>query len=136
LRRVSNYVTGQSTNMVCSPAAEIRYEEDADHNLTTKLGLFTIDRFSCAESAGYPTICKGRYFCGQFNDAYCFAERLIGSIRRECTDHLIVFGEEHLRRTLAKYSSYYNPDSRFAWEGLTIHACNRAVRRDCCISDP
>jgi transposase InsO family protein len=38
----------------------------------------------------------------------CFAERLIGSIRRECTDHLIVFGEEHLRRTLAKYSSYYN----------------------------
>jgi collagenase-like PrtC family protease len=69
---LSNYVTGQSTNMdgVCSPAAEIRYEEDADHNLTTKLGLFTIDRFSCAESAGYPTICKGRYFCGQFNDAY------------------------------------------------------------------
>jgi hypothetical protein len=32
----------------------------------------------------------------------CFAERLIGSIRRECTDHLIVFGEEHLRRTLAQ----------------------------------
>src|SRR3984885_7997718 len=29
-----------------------------------------------------------------------FAERLIGSIRRECLDHLIVFGEEHLRRIL------------------------------------
>jgi hypothetical protein len=31
-----------------------------------------------------------------------------GSIRRECTDHLIVFSEEHLRRILAKYSTYYN----------------------------
>jgi transposase InsO family protein len=31
-------------------------------------------------------------------------ERLIGSIRRECTDHLIVLNEEHLRRILAKFS--------------------------------
>src|SRR5947199_869471 len=38
----------------------------------------------------------------------CFAERLIGSIRRECTDHLIVFNAEHLRRILAKYTTYYN----------------------------
>ena len=37
-----------------------------------------------------------------------YVERLIGSIRRECTDHLIVFSEEHLRRILAKYSTYYN----------------------------
>ena len=35
-------------------------------------------------------------------------ERLIGSIRRECTDHLIVLNEEHLRRILAKFSAYYN----------------------------
>jgi hypothetical protein len=33
---------------------------------------------------------------------------LIGSIRRECTDHLIVFNAEHLRRILAKYAAYYN----------------------------
>ena len=37
-----------------------------------------------------------------------YVERLIGSIRRECTDHLIVFNAEHLRRILAKYSAYYN----------------------------
>jgi transposase InsO family protein len=37
-----------------------------------------------------------------------FAERLIGSIRRECVDHMIVFGEAHLRRILMKYASYYN----------------------------
>jgi transposase InsO family protein len=37
-----------------------------------------------------------------------FAERLIGSIRRECVDHIIVLGEAHLRRTLKCYADYYN----------------------------
>ena len=37
-----------------------------------------------------------------------FAERLIGSIRRECLDHFIVLGEEHLRRILRAYARYYN----------------------------
>src|ERR1700694_3069984 len=37
-----------------------------------------------------------------------FAERLIGSIRRECLDHIIVFGEAHLRRILRSYACYYN----------------------------
>jgi transposase InsO family protein len=36
------------------------------------------------------------------------AERLIGSIRRECLDHVVVFGEAHLRRILAAYTGYYN----------------------------
>jgi transposase InsO family protein len=36
------------------------------------------------------------------------AERLIGSIRRECLDHIVVFGEAHLRRILAAYAAYYN----------------------------
>jgi transposase InsO family protein len=38
----------------------------------------------------------------------CYAERLIGSIRRECLDHLIVMGEAHLRRVLKNYVAYYN----------------------------
>src|SRR5437870_6237315 len=37
-----------------------------------------------------------------------FAERLIGSIRRECLDHIIVSGEIHLRRILKSYADYYN----------------------------
>jgi transposase InsO family protein len=37
-----------------------------------------------------------------------FAERLIGSIRRECVDHIIVLGEMHLRRILRFYARYYN----------------------------
>ena len=35
-------------------------------------------------------------------------ERLIGSIRRECLDHMVVLGEAHLRRVLSAYAAYYN----------------------------
>jgi len=39
-------------------------------------------------------------------NAHC--ERLIGSVRRECLDHLLVFGEGHLQRVLDQYRAYYN----------------------------
>jgi transposase InsO family protein len=35
-------------------------------------------------------------------------ERLIGSIRRDCLDHVVVFGERHLRHLLGSYQRYYN----------------------------
>src|SRR6195256_6342080 len=37
-----------------------------------------------------------------------YAERLIGSIRRECLDHIVVFGERHLRHALLSYMDYQN----------------------------
>jgi putative transposase len=37
-----------------------------------------------------------------------YAERVIGSIRRECLDHVVVIGERHLRRILSAYVDYYN----------------------------
>ena len=37
-----------------------------------------------------------------------YAERVIGTIRRECLDHLVILGEQHLRRTVRSYSNYYN----------------------------
>src|ERR1700726_3949760 len=37
-----------------------------------------------------------------------FVERLIGSIRRECLDHVVVFGERHLRHVLLSYMKCYN----------------------------
>jgi transposase InsO family protein len=36
------------------------------------------------------------------------AERLIGTVRRECLDRMLIFGESHLRRVLASYAAYYN----------------------------
>lgn len=41
-----------------------------------------------------------------WQNGYC--ERLIGSIRRDCLDHVVVFGERHLRHLLRSYASYYN----------------------------
>src|SRR5439155_5155164 len=38
----------------------------------------------------------------------CFAERLIGTIRRECVDHVVALGEQHLRQVLKSYANYYN----------------------------
>ena len=37
-----------------------------------------------------------------------YVERVIGSIRRECLDHVIVFGEVHLRQIMRRYADYYN----------------------------
>ena len=37
-----------------------------------------------------------------------YAERLIGSIRKECLDHIVVFGERHLRHVPLSYMDYYN----------------------------
>jgi transposase InsO family protein len=37
-----------------------------------------------------------------------YAERLIGSIRRDCLDYVVVFGERHLRHLLESYQRYYN----------------------------
>jgi transposase InsO family protein len=36
------------------------------------------------------------------------AERLIGTLRRECLDQILIFGEAHLRRSLSSYAAYYN----------------------------
>src|SRR6267154_2282656 len=41
-----------------------------------------------------------------WQNGYC--ERAIGSIRRDCLDHVVVFGERHLRHLLRSYAAYYN----------------------------
>jgi len=40
--------------------------------------------------------------------ANSFAERYVGTLRRECLDHLLIHGEQHLRQILAEYEQHYN----------------------------
>src|SRR4030081_3931314 len=56
------------------------------------------------------------------------AERLIGSIRRECLDHIVVFGEAHLRRILAASAVYYNELRTHLSLGKDS-PCHRSVQR-------
>lgn len=59
---LSSYVTGESPNTcgACSPAKAVRWEEDADGRRSRLNGVL-IDVYKPGESAGYPTLCKGRF---------------------------------------------------------------------------
>ncbi len=85
---LTNYVTGISTNMdgVCSPASHVDYEPDEDDGLTTRLGDFAIDCISCGETAGYPTICKGRYDTAHKKNYYAFEEPISLNLTRLLPD--------------------------------------------------
>ena len=60
---LSSYLTGQSPNTfgACSPASFVRWEETTDGRLESRLNGMLIDCFEKHETAGYPTLCKGRY---------------------------------------------------------------------------
>ncbi|MFA5372523.1 MAG: peptidase U32 family protein [Sideroxydans sp.] len=62
---LSSYATGESPNTVgaCSPAKYVKWEK-APGQMTTRLNGILIDRFDDNESAGYPTLCKGRFEVG------------------------------------------------------------------------
>ena len=62
---LSSYAAGQSPNThgCCSPAGEVRYQE-TPQGMETRLGGVLVDRVGSGETAGYPTICKGRYEAG------------------------------------------------------------------------
>ena len=93
---LTNYATGKSTNMdgVCSPASDVRYETDPAENTHAKLGNFTIDCFSCSQSTGYPTICKGRYLADFRPDPYYAFEEPISLNLADLLPALIEAGVE------------------------------------------
>jgi transposase InsO family protein len=62
-----------------------------------------------------------------------YVERLIGSIRRECLDHMIVFGVAHLRRILRAYAAYYRAYAAYYNESRTHRSLNKDAPFHCAI---
>lgn len=60
---LSSYFTGESPNTVgaCSPAKYVRWQE-TENGLESRLNDILIDRYQAGENAGYPTLCKGKFF--------------------------------------------------------------------------
>jgi putative transposase len=51
-----------------------------------------------------------------------FAERWIGSVRRECTDRILITGEHHLHHVLDAYVAHHNAGRSHQGEGMRLHA--------------
>jgi hypothetical protein len=51
-----------------------------------------------------------------------FAERWIGSVRRECTDRILIAGERHLRHVLEVYVAHYNAGRSHQGDGMLLRA--------------
>ncbi|WP_405236981.1 integrase core domain-containing protein [Lentisalinibacter orientalis] len=101
------------TNVTESPTAEwtarqvieaIGLDEAAKYLVRDQDGKFG-EKFSRqVASAGLTEVLTAP--ASPWQNAY--AERVIGTIRRECLDHMIILGEQHLRRTVKRYAAYYN----------------------------
>src|SRR5438093_5830323 len=62
-----------------------------------------------------------------------YAERVIGSIRRECLDHVVVIGERHLLGILSKYADYYNGTRTLSFAKTSSHSVDDGP---CCPDGP
>ena len=65
-----------------------------------------------------------------------YAERLIGSIRQECLDHVAVFSERHLRHLLLSYMHYYNTAARIYLWARTHPSCAQFTQSDASTPSP
>jgi transposase InsO family protein len=93
----AEWIAGQMTDA-------FPWEEAPRHLIRDRDGAFGpayTRRIRAMEIRDHPTAPRSPWQNGH-------VERLIGSIRRESLDHLIVFGEAHLRAVLKAYASYYN----------------------------
>ncbi len=124
---LSSYVTGRSPNMhgVCSPASHVNYRENAGH-VTSRLGVFTINRVKKGESNPYPTLCKGCFQTGAeaghlFEDPSSLdASALIPALAEAGVTALKIEGRQRSR-------SYVESVVRSFRAALDLHARGQAI---------
>jgi transposase InsO family protein len=124
-----------SLSVTSSPTAEwiahqitdaFPWNDAPDHMIRDRDGSYghaVTRRLAHMGIRGHPTAPRSPWQNGH-------AERLIGSIRRECLDHIVVFGEAHLRRILAAYATYYNDvsqDTSGTWQGCPDPSSHSAI---------
>jgi transposase InsO family protein len=105
-RLISLSVTGNPTAewIVHQITDAFPWNDAPDHMIRDRDGSYghaVVRRLASMGIRDHPTAPRSPWQNGH-------AERLIGSIRRECLDHIVVLGEAHLRRILTAYATYYN----------------------------
>jgi transposase InsO family protein len=65
-----------------------------------------------------------------------YVERLIGTVRRECLDRMLIFGEAHLRQTLSSYAAYYNGVRTHLALGKDAPLCRTVQRSGAIVAIP
>jgi len=124
---LSSYVTGESPNTrgACSPAKAVRWEQHPDA-LDVRLNGVLLDRYARDESAGYPTLCKGRF---SVNDETYYAIEEPSSLNvLELLPDLMRIGVAAIKIEGRQRSPAYVADVTRVWRGA-IDACARDASR-------
>lgn len=121
---LSSYMTGESPNNagVCSPAKYVSWEDDPDGNLKSRLNNVLIDSFSKDESAGYPTLCKGRFEVGE--DLYHVMEEPTSLNTMDILPELRDYGVASIKIEGRQRSPAYVKQATQIWR-QAIDACLR-----------
>lgn len=124
---LSSYLTGQSPNTfgACSPAEFVRWE-DRNGTLESRLNNVLIDRFGTNETAGYPTLCKGRF--GLADDVqtapYHALEEPTSLNTMELLPDLLALGIRSLKIEGRQRSAAYVAQVTRAWRQAIDHCRN------------
>jgi len=113
---LSSYLTGESPNMngVCSPAKYVRYNETSD-GLESRLNDILIDKYQDGETAGYPTLCKGRFNVDDEKDNFHALEEPTSLNTLELLPELIEMGISAVKIEGRQRSSAYVKQVTTSW---------------------
>ena len=130
---LSSYLTGESPNMngVCSPAKFVRYKETSQ-GLESRLNDVLIDKYTPDESAGYPTLCKGRFSVDQDDQYFHVLEEPTSLNTLELLPELMEMGISAVKIEGRQRSSAYVKQVTHTWrQAIDSYLKNNTGYRVC-----